>query len=378
FPRAATIHARRQSREKHGRPFRRRRSAAWPRAICVLSQRFGMLADIQEHASGQQHNQQARTAVTNKGQRDSLCRHQPEHHAQIHERLADYERGDSEGQQAAKRIRGTKCRAESTPRINSKQNYNRDSSDVAKLFAQNGVDKIRVRFGKIKKLLLAFHQADARQAAGANRDQRLHQLKAAALRVRTWRKKSEHALVTIMRVNNEQINGRQCSQGRASNVFHGHARLVQHHEGNQENHARRAHVRLAKNQRENNNHRTERGQQSMVPSVYAETAGTQAQFQKPRQIENHNKLREFRGLQTERAEMDPPMRRMRAIQKQNADEHQQNHSDARVNDARLAELAIIDIHQTNHSEQAHSEPDNLALEKHVAIAVQLLGGYGRG
>ncbi len=72
------------------------------------------------------------------------------------------------------------------------------------------------------------------------------------------------------------------------------------------------------------------------------------------------------------------MRRMRTIQKQNADEHQQNHRDAGVNDARLAELAIIEIHQTNHSEQAHGEPDNLALEKHVAVAVQFLGGHGRG
>ena len=49
----------------------------------------GLLTDIQEHAGGQQHHQQTRSAIADKRQRNSLGRHHPEHHREIDQRLAD-------------------------------------------------------------------------------------------------------------------------------------------------------------------------------------------------------------------------------------------------------------------------------------------------
>ena len=69
------------------------------------------------------------------------------------------------------------------PAVNREKREDDDRADEAEFFADDGVDEIGVRFGQEEKFLAAFHQADAGQAAGANGDERLQQLKASALRV---------------------------------------------------------------------------------------------------------------------------------------------------------------------------------------------------
>ena len=63
-------------------------SAASPTLACLLHAQARLLADVQEHAGGQQHHQQARAAVADERQRNSLGRHHPQHHAEIDQRLA--------------------------------------------------------------------------------------------------------------------------------------------------------------------------------------------------------------------------------------------------------------------------------------------------
>src|SRR5580704_4387593 len=74
-----------------------------------------VLADVEEHAGGQEHHQQTCAAVADERQRDSFGRHQAEDYAEIDERLADDHGGDAEAEIAAEIIRRLNRGAESAP-----------------------------------------------------------------------------------------------------------------------------------------------------------------------------------------------------------------------------------------------------------------------
>ena len=50
-----------------------------------------------------------------------------------------------------------------------------------RFFRHYGINEIGMRFGKVKELLLAFHQADSRQPARADGNQRLGNVKSGSL-----------------------------------------------------------------------------------------------------------------------------------------------------------------------------------------------------
>src|SRR6266849_1495323 len=54
-----------------------------------------LLRNVQQHTGGQQHDQQTRSPIADKRQRDPFRRHHPEHHCEIHQRLAQNHRGYS-------------------------------------------------------------------------------------------------------------------------------------------------------------------------------------------------------------------------------------------------------------------------------------------
>src|SRR5690348_791253 len=66
------------------------------------------------------------------------------------------------------------------------------------------------------------------------------------------------------------------------------------------------------------------------------------------------------------------MRGVRAIEEEHADEHQHYHAQAGENHTRHAELAIVEVHQTDHPSQTHYKPDELPQQEDVSITVQLL------
>src|ERR1700730_4030038 len=65
---------------------------------------FHLLANVEEHAGGQQHHQQARSAVAYKRQRDSFGRDHAEHDHEVDQGLAEDHRGDAQRQQAPEPI----------------------------------------------------------------------------------------------------------------------------------------------------------------------------------------------------------------------------------------------------------------------------------
>src|SRR4029077_20359800 len=67
-----------------------------------------LLADIQEHASAQKHDEETRSAIAHERQRNSFRRHHSQHNAQIDQRLARYHDRDSQSQEASEIIRRAK------------------------------------------------------------------------------------------------------------------------------------------------------------------------------------------------------------------------------------------------------------------------------
>src|SRR5271155_4505416 len=93
-----------------------------------------------------------------------------------------------------------------------------------------------------------------------------------------------------------------------------------------------------------------------------------AQLEKPREIENHRQLREFRRLNARRADADPAMRLVRAIQELHENQQNKYHAERDENHARLAQLAVIEIHQREHSREAENHADDLPQKEGIAAA----------
>src|SRR5579872_3673472 len=132
------------------------------------------LADIQEHASTQKHDEKTRAAIAHERQRNSFRRHHAQHNAQIDQGLARHHDGNPQSQEASEIIGGAKTGFESPPGVNREEGQYEHAADKAQLLAQDSVDEIGVRLGKIEEFLAALHQADAGQAARSNGDKRLH------------------------------------------------------------------------------------------------------------------------------------------------------------------------------------------------------------
>src|SRR3984893_3248883 len=137
-----------------------------------------LLADIQEHACAQKHDEKTRAAIAHERQRNSFRRHHAHHNAQINQGLARHHDRNSQSQEASEIIGAAKTGFEPPPGVNREEGQHERAADKAQLLAQDSVDEIRVRLGKIEKLLAALLQADAGQTARANGDERLHPLKA--------------------------------------------------------------------------------------------------------------------------------------------------------------------------------------------------------
>ena len=90
--------------------------------VCILpSHLVRVLADVQQHAGGQQHSEQTRSAVADERQRNSFRRHQSEHDAQIDQRLAHHHRRDSQRQKPAEFVRRFHRGDKSAPAIHGEK-----------------------------------------------------------------------------------------------------------------------------------------------------------------------------------------------------------------------------------------------------------------
>ena len=105
--------------------------------------------------------------------------------------------------------------ANAAPEEDGEQQHDHQRAHQSQLLGSHGEDEVGVRLGKIEKLLLAFHQADAGDAAGAHRDQRLNDVKAAALRIGIGIEEGEDAVAAIGYVEDQEIQAAAATPAKA-------------------------------------------------------------------------------------------------------------------------------------------------------------------
>src|SRR5713101_5357911 len=268
-----------------------------------------LLRNIQQHTGSQQHDQQTRSPIADERQRDPFRRNHPEHHRKINQRLAQDHRGYPQRQQPPESVRRTKRGTHPSPAINDKERDHHHRPDVAQLLADHRIYKIRVRLRKIEKLLLALHQTHARKSAGTHRDERLQQLKSGALWIGIRVQKGHQSGLAVRYLCDEQIHRGNCASEPHRDPLPRKTCDEKHGRGHNENIDGRPEVRLQQDQRDINQNRTSRRKNGPPEIFLAEFhAGLVAALliQKPRQIKDRGKFRQFRRLDAHhRAEPDP-------------------------------------------------------------------------
>src|SRR3954453_8234145 len=92
--------------------------------------------DALEEAEPSCHAHQRGAAVGDERERDAGDRHDPEHHADVHDELEEDHRGDPGGEQRAECVTGPPTGDEGPPEQEHEQNENRDSADEPELFGE--------------------------------------------------------------------------------------------------------------------------------------------------------------------------------------------------------------------------------------------------
>src|SRR6266566_952487 len=223
-----------------------------------------------------------------------------------------------------------------------------------------------MRFGQVKQLLLALHQAYAGESARSHRDQRLQQLEAMPLRVQGGIEERQHAIVAIRNAHDEQIDDGKRSESGSNDILGVEASDVEHGHGDNENLHGRAEVWLDDDQPNQGEHRSQRGKDGAFPVVYSKALGLAAPLEEPSKIENHGELGEFGGLQAGRTQANPAMGRMRLVEEKSSYEHHEHYEQTSKNDLWPPEVAVVHVHHQPHSADAQHQPDNLVEKKMIA------------
>ena len=114
------------------------------------------MMNAQQHAERHHGDDQARAAVADQRQRESLCRQDTHVHAEVDEGLQAEPGTNTDrhvGFETAIRLDGTNSEPENTPQQRSKQADEDARPGQAELFGENGKDEIRVRLRQVEQLL---------------------------------------------------------------------------------------------------------------------------------------------------------------------------------------------------------------------------------
>src|SRR5206468_6526626 len=112
-----------------------------------------------------------------------ICRQQPEHHADVEERLNRDHRGEAERQERAEPIGSARRRAQPPPRDHAEAGEDDRRADKPQLLADDGVDEVRLGIWKVEELLDPRHEPAAEDAARSHGNQRLDYLEPVAERI---------------------------------------------------------------------------------------------------------------------------------------------------------------------------------------------------
>ena len=139
--------------------------------------------DVKEDPHGREQYDEARPAVGDERERDPGQRGDAEHGREVDGRLTADERRDPGGEQLPERVAAAQRDREAGERERGEGGDHGCRPDQPELLADHREDHVRLLLGEVVDLLDALAEALARDAAGADPDQRLDGLEAGVLRV---------------------------------------------------------------------------------------------------------------------------------------------------------------------------------------------------
>ena len=187
-----------------------------------------------------------------------------------------------------------------TPRhaMTQKHSEHGRRAEQAKLFADHGVDEVGVRFGKEEQLLNAAHQSAAEHAAGADGDQRLHDLEAISQRIGFRIQEREEPAQSIRRAGDQEIQHRHGGQRRADEIPVVQSGREDHRADDHQQRGGGAEIRLQQDQPAHRADDDGDGQQRVRELVDA----VHAALERQRREQHGRNLGELRRLDAEAAE----------------------------------------------------------------------------
>ena len=142
--------------------------------------RRGVLRQVEQHPDREHRDEHRRPAGADERQRQALVRQHADHDADVGQRLHGEQRRQAEGQERAVGVRHRRRDAVAAPGDDEEGQQHERRADQPELLADDRVDEVGVRLGQEADLLQPLHEAAAGDAAGADGDERLDDLEAAA------------------------------------------------------------------------------------------------------------------------------------------------------------------------------------------------------
>ena len=182
--------------------------------------------------------------------------------------------------------------------IDGEQGKHQQRTTDTELFADQREDEIGVRFRQKEHLLPTLAEPDAGETAGAEGDQRLHELKGDVLAVAPRIEEGENAAHAIRRIDDRDNHGRQRRQAQTDQMRRARAAAEEHQDEHQEQDGGGAEVRLAHDEQ-----RAQPDDDQVRQDAEGELRHALAfPRDRARQVEHDGDLGELRRLQTEPAE----------------------------------------------------------------------------
>jgi hypothetical protein len=94
------------------------------------------------------------------------------------------------------------------------------------------------------------------------------------------------------------------------------------------------------------------GLQQIFFAKFQVVRGAATQVEKPSEIEDGGEFRQFGRLNLQRTQFYPAMRGVGFVEKESANEHDEDHAKNCVDYGGFAQLVIIELHQREHAQKA--------------------------
>src|SRR5574340_760236 len=348
----------------------------------------GVLADVHEHAERRQRAHQGTASGADHRKRDALGRRHAEHHAHVHHGLHDDAGADAEGEIGAEFIRDEHGRAQPAPEDDDKSKQKPARAQQTELFADHGVNEIRVGLGQVEQLLAALHESLAEHAARADGDLRLLRLVAGVARGERFLEVGLQALMRIELLDDAVVRIEIADDARhAVGLLHDEEHYAEH--GDRGGHRavgplQPGHQKHDRGSAGEDNRRAEIGHDDgqnhqahghgdghqRIPGV----DGARSPGHEVSQEQHQRGLGDFGRLETDGADAQPAV--MRAIDEVHDAKQDQRDPHRGEGHRRMLQLAVTGVFQQHHDTNAHSRGRDLLDEEMPGGTIPELGHDG--